>query len=228
MSMKSSWEVTKEKSKYHFNPEIMDDRWDTIIPLGRFDFDWKDDLKTVTDTATPSTWETVRYWRTKTSTGQISDIRNTDYEENDIKRAGGDPNLILTNMEHDIPLQFQRMIDEIGLENSYNRIHVQWTGQVFNRHIDKLHRYCPENPDRVMRIVVMLTDWEPGHFYQYGNYTYQGWKSGDIHTFDWQNVPHCTANAGLSPRVSLVTTGVVGKKTVEFLKNTCLSHKYDI
>ena len=145
--MKSSWEVTKEKSKYHFNPKIMDDRWDTIIPLGRFEFDYDNDLKTVIETATPSTWEKVRYWRTKTSTGQISDIRNTDYEEKDIEKAGGDPNLILTNMEHNIPVQFQKMIDDIGLENSYNRIHVQWTGQVFNKHIDKLHRYCPENPN---------------------------------------------------------------------------------
>lgn len=217
MDLPSSWDFTRQRSLYHFDNDRMDPRWDTVIGLGRFEGEWQQDLDQVIRSATPSTWETVRHWRVKTSTGPISDIRNTQLEENDISRAGGDPDLVLTNMEHEIPPVFRAMIDEIGLENSYNRIHVQWTGQVFNRHIDKLHRYCPEDPSRVMRIFVMLTDWEPGHFYQYGNYMYQGWRAGDIHTFDWANVPHCTANAGLSPRVSLVTTGVRGPKTDEFL-----------
>jgi hypothetical protein len=120
-------------------------------------------------------------------------------------------------MEHDIPENFQKMIDEIGLEKSYNRLHVQWTGNVFNWHKDRLARYNRDDPSKVLRVVVMLTDYVPGHFYQYNNEMYTDWKSGDIHTFDWQNDFHCTSNASLKPRVALVTTGVIGEKTKNFL-----------
>lgn len=190
-----------------------------IIPLGKFQGEWVDAMTSVMASATPATWETVRYWRVKTSVGQITDVPSTKLEEDYIEDAGGDRNLVLTNMEHAIPPVFQKMIDMIGLEKSYNRIHVQWTGQVFNWHKDKLARYNRDDPSKVLRVVVMLTDWIPGHFYQYDDITYRDWKAGDIHTFDWQTVYHCTANASLQPRVSLVTTGIIGEKTKQFLIN---------
>lgn len=199
-----------------------------MIALGQFIGDWQEDLSSVIKTATPATWETVRYWRVKTSVGQILDVPSDKLEEDYIADAGGDRNLVLTNMEHQIPTAFQKMIDYIGLEKSYNRIHVQWTGQVFNWHKDKLARYNRDDPSKVLRVVVMLTDWVPGHFYQYNDSIYRDWKFGDIHTFDWQTEYHCTANASLQPRVSLVTTGVVGDKTAEFLKNTCPATKYKV
>jgi hypothetical protein len=105
-----------------------------IKPLGYFAGDWAFDLNKVLESATPATWETVRHWRVKTSVGQILDIPSDKLEEDYIADAGGDKNLVLTNMEHDIPAVFQSMIDTIGLEKSYNRIHVQRTGQVFNWH----------------------------------------------------------------------------------------------
>lgn len=199
-----------------------------MIQLGSFSGDWSDELESVKHSATPATWETVRYWRVKTSVGQILDVPSNKLEEDYIADAGGDKNLVLTNMEHHIPPVFQNMIDTIGLENSYNRIHVQWTGQVFNWHKDKLARYNRDDPSKVLRVIVMLTDWVPGHFYEYDNHQYRHWKSGDIHTFDWQSNYHCTANASLQPRVSLVTTGVIGDKTREFLSNTCLATKYNV
>jgi len=199
-----------------------------IKPLGYFAGDWSSDLNKVLESATPATWETVRHWRVKTSVGQIQDIPSDKLEEDYIADAGGDKNLVLTNMEHDIPPVFQNMIDTIGLENSYNRIHVQRTGQVFNWHKDKLTRYNRDDPSKVLRVVVMMTDWIPGHFYQYDGELYNEWKAGDIHTFDWQQNYHCTANASLLPRVSLVTTGVIGRKTREFLNNTCSATKYDV
>lgn len=199
-----------------------------IKPLGCFSGDWQNELNNVIHSATPATWETVRHWRIKTSVGQILDVPSNKLEEDYIEEAGGDRNLVLTNMEHEISPAFQHMIDTIGLEKSYNRIHVQWTGQVFNWHKDKLARYNRDDPSKVLRVVVMLTDWIPGHFYQYDDITYRDWKSGDIHTFDWQTAYHCTANASLQPRVSLVTTGIIGDKTREFLNNTCLATKYNV
>jgi hypothetical protein len=82
---------------------------------------------------------------------------------------------------------------------------------------DKLEKFNPTDPSKIMRIMINLSDWEPGHFMQYGNFNHTRWRIGDIYTFDWRHVPHSSANASLKPRVSLLTTGVVGAKTQEFL-----------
>jgi hypothetical protein len=39
-----------------------------------------------------------------------------------------------------------------------------------------------------------------------------------VTTFDWQNVPHATANAGHVPRATLQITGIQTAQTEEFLK----------
>ena len=44
------------------------------------------------------------------------------------------------------------------------------------------------------------------------------WHAGDVHTFDWQNIPHSTANAGHGPRITLQITGVETDKTRDFLR----------
>jgi hypothetical protein len=51
----------------------------------------------------------------------------------------------------------------------------------------------------------------------YGNQQYDRWKAGDIHTFDWQNTPHATANASNKPRPMLVVTGVKSQGTNKIL-----------
>ena len=80
---------------------------------------------------------------------------------------------------------------------------------MFNRHIDKLDDLYPNTaPERIIRIAVMLEDWEPGQFYQYGNDMYDRWHAGDCHYFDWWNVPHATANASNYPRYTLQITGI--------------------
>jgi hypothetical protein len=66
-------------------------------------------------------------------------------------------------------------------------------------------------------LFVQLTDWQPGQFWQYGNYNWSQWRAGSVTTFDWQNVPHSTANAGFHPRVTLQITGIKTDKTEAFL-----------
>ena len=76
---------------------------------------------------------------------------------------------------------------------------------------------APEEPWKIMRVMIALNDWEPGHFWSYGNYQYQQWRAGDVTTFDWQNIPHCTANAGHNPRLTFQLTGVMTEKTTAFI-----------
>ncbi len=69
----------------------------------------------------------------------------------------------------------------------------------------------------MMRIQIMLKDWQQGHFFQFGNFPYQQWRAGDISTFEWRHVPHYTANCGLTPRVTLFITGVITPTTTKFI-----------
>ena len=69
----------------------------------------------------------------------------------------------------------------------------------------------------------MLEDWEPGQFLIYGNQQFDRWRAGEVHTFDWQNLPHATANASNIPRSMLVITGVKTATTRELLSN-----KFDV
>ena len=109
------------------------------------------------------------------------------------------------------------MTDFFALESIRSKLHIQFTGEVLNMHIDKLYD-LDADPNNVIRVMVMLQDWEPGQFIMYGNQQYDRWERGDIHTFDWQNTPHATANASNKPRPMLVITGVITDKTRELLQ----------
>jgi hypothetical protein len=113
------------------------------------------------------------------------------------------------------------MADYFGLEGAgtKKRAHVQLTGQMFNLHIDKLWDRCPEDPERVARITIMLDDWQPGQFYMYGNYVYSHWQAGEAHIFDWANVPHATANASNHPRPTIQITGLKTDRTRAIIEN---------
>ena len=210
----SNWEYTKKTSAYHFDNNIIDPRWDLIQGIGRFEGDWSVELAEAIRTAEPVTW------RTRLNGTFSKESPMIDQEEYDLINAGADPNLILLRMQHIIPDIFKKMADITGVENPKIRVHVQYPGEVFTTHIDKLtpQVLIKTNTDKIIRFVVFLTDWMPGHFYQFGNQNVQGWRAGDIHTFAWKHVPHCTANAGHTPRVTLQVTGQATIKTKAFLE----------
>lgn len=207
--MPSSWEQTKKKSLYHFDTRRMDPRWDTVIRLGRFAGDWQTDLSAAISGGKPTTWAT------RGVSSVPSDILAS--EEYDLEVTGYGKDYVVTDLTWQIAPVFQRMADCFALQDPMIRIHVQRPGQCWNLHIDKLEKWCPEDPTRVARYFIALTDWEMGHFWNYGNYTYSHWHAGDITTFDWSNVPHSTANAGHNPRVTLQITGIKTNATERFL-----------
>ena len=139
-------------------------------------------------------------------------------EEYDLERTGYNKDMKVTNMNWNIPDNLQAIADSFGLDDCMTRIHVQYPGQVWNLHLDKLEKWAPDDPDSVLRVQIQLTDWSPGQFWSYGNYQHSMWSAGDVTTFDWQNVPHSTANASLEPRVTLQVTGVQTEQTRNFLR----------
>lgn len=225
METYGSWDKLVEKSEYHFDNNRMDPRWDTVQLLGQLDAaDWQADVDDIIARSRPANWETRGF------KGEGVEIPRPELvdEEYDLERVGIDPKVIITNLDWTLSPQFQEISDRFGLQDCMNRIHVQMPGQLWHRHIDKLYKWFPSDPSRVMRIFIALTDWQPGQFWEYGNYHHRGWRAGEVHTFDWQNVPHSTANAGFHPRVTLQLTGIVTEKTKQFLTELTQTSIYKI
>lgn len=202
--MKSAWEITRARSQYHFDTAQMDPRWDTAILVKQFANTWAAELQEAIEASHPVTWRTR---------GRVNDplqrqAQEYDQEEYDLEHIGMSKDAIVTNLNYELTPELQRIADSFELDGVMARVHVQWPGQVWNLHLDKLEKWRPEDPTRVQRYFLQLTDWQQGHFWSFGNYTWQGWRAGDCVTFDWINVPHSTANAGHTPRATLQITGV--------------------
>lgn len=210
--MLSSWDETKKRSKYHFSPNGYDERYDTVIRLGKIQPNWLHQLDDIIENSKAVTWRT-RGNPDKPSRPE-TELAAEDY---DLERAGYGKDFEVTNLNWKLPSNLQEIADRFAFEDSMARIHVQHPGQVWNLHLDKLEKWCPSNPSKVMRVMIQLTDWEQGHYWNYGNFVFSGWKAGDVTSFDWQNVPHATANAGHNPRVTLQVTGIITEKTLQFL-----------
>jgi hypothetical protein len=213
--MISSWEMTKAKSNYHFDPTKHDQAESVYNYLGHIDNSWQNELTTIIETSKPATWATRGY----KGEGIAPPSTDLQAEEYDLSRVGADVDSVITNLNWNIPACLKKISNDFALEDCMERIHVQWPGQLWNLHIDKLQKWCPENPERVMRIFIQLTDWQPGQFWEFGNHHWNQWRAGDVLTFDWQNMPHSTANSGHHPRVTLQLTGIATGKTYDYLAN---------
>jgi hypothetical protein len=211
--MKSNWGESKKRSTYHFDPQRRDQAHEVIEFLGRVAPVWLNDIEEIVANSKPATWETRGY----KGEGVLPPREDLVAEEYDLTQAGMAVDTVITHLNWQLPPSLQSLADKFGLDDAMYRIHVQQPGEVWNLHIDKLQKWCPEDPSRVLRAFVQLTDWQPGQFWEYGNYHWNQWRAGDISTFDWANLPHSTANAGYHARVTLQLTGVITKKTEDFL-----------
>jgi hypothetical protein len=209
----SNWEITRQRSQYHFDTNKMDPRWDTVQQLGRIEPCWHAELSAAIAASHPVTWRT----RGRDSDPLKRASEEYDQEDYDLEQQGYGKDHIVTDLNYDLAPVFQQIADEFALEKSQARIHVQRPGQTWNLHLDKLEKWMPADPSQVVRYFVQLTDWQPGHFWSYGNYQWSGWRAGNVSTFDWINVPHATANAGHVARATLQITGIKTSQTQTFL-----------
>jgi hypothetical protein len=210
--MNSSWNETRKRSRYHFDPRKLDPLYDTVTYCGNFQPIWHNELAKIIADSKSATW------RTRGDPNKPRPESELAAEEYDLEQQGYGVDYKVTNLNWDLPLVLQRMANLFALQDCMTRVHVQLPGQVWNYHLDKLEKWAPDDPDSVHRYMIQLTDWEPGHYWNYGNHTHQGWQAGDVTTFDWQHVPHATANAGHNARVTLQITGVVTDQTRDFLR----------
>lgn len=210
--MLSNWEISRAQSQYHFDNTTQDQPGEWFWVIGRFANTWHSELDHIKTETRPMTWETRKF--TMGRAGPVSPL--LAQEEYDVAQGGGDPKMALVDIFDDLAVcpNLQSIVDFFALDQARARVHVQRTGQVFNRHIDKLGDLYPGvSPDRIIRFAVMLEHWEPGQFYQYGTAMYERWQAGDVHWFDWPNVPHATANASNHARYTLQVTGIKTDQT---------------
>jgi len=212
--MKSNWETSKSRSDYHFNSGKKDNPMDVMKYLGHITPTWQGDLADIVANSKPATWATRGY----KGEGIEAPPEELAGEEYDLTSHGISKDLQITHLNWRIPESLQKISDSFGLDKCMNRIHVQQPGEMWNLHIDKLYKWAPDNPEKILRVFVQLTDWEPGQFWEFGNYHWNQWRAGDIVTFDWENMPHCTANAGYDSRVTFQLTGIRTEKTEQFLQ----------
>ena len=212
----SSWEQTKARSNYHFDNFRMHPTLDAVDRIGSIFINWTDQqLERIIQESKEATW------RTRGNPIKEAKVRSEQEhlaEEYDLEHQGYDKDYVVSNLNWEIPDNLMDIAKSFHLQNVMVRLHVQHPGQVWNLHLDKLDKWCPDDPSKVSRYMIQLTDWEPGQFWSYGNYNYHQWRAGDLTSFDWMNVPHSTANASHHPRVTLQITGVRTDATDDFIE----------
>lgn len=125
---------------------------------------------------------------------------------------------------HDLDPVSCRIVQSLDLENVTADVNLQPPGSVKCIHYDTL---CSLYSDRsrdyseiefdvdlripkgippMHRMLVALTDWQPGWMFQLGVDQWANWKKGDVIAIDWRNVSHSTANASFVNRPLLKIT----------------------
>ena len=156
--------------------------------LGRL---WTDDYKLFPYVKQPitdgeiKTWESQGYDYVKSFSGSMYDNRNPMPEWIDtIEHAFGMYNQTYT---------FYRM-DTLEIM------------PVHSDHFSTYSRLFNVPPEKVHRVVLMLEDWKPGHYFELDGVGYVNWKAGDW--FMWSgDTPHAASNIGIEPRYTLQVTG---------------------
>jgi hypothetical protein len=206
----SSYEYTKTFSNYHFDKWKEETEGEWFHRLGRFDGNWADALTKIVEKSKELGWDesTKQGLRPGFVNGQTPMASQEEYDRKQHGLAEVDQTQLVVEKFLEQFDFITQMVNFWRFEKPSYRVHVQWPGQAFGMHIDKLWHRCPEDPSRIMRICINLADFEPGQVMCYGNTTYTQWRAGDIHTFDTLNIPHGTFNLSTSPRPNLVITGL--------------------
>jgi hypothetical protein len=228
---RGAWDSNSKNSDYHFDSSIKDKPGDYFKVLGYFDLSHREVQTEIDWIISRADWEQGKGSReyddlsdsarnlhgfsekilNKTSSGSIKGFQSTLHEKmfpllSKLKQASG-LEFYSSKVTHD------KIVPHSA------RIICQSPGHMFQLHVDNELWRIHHDPSQVVRMVVMLDDWKAGQLYQYGTCLYEGWKRGEVHVFDWPNVPHSTANTSKVHRPSLQFTALKTPVYEELLKH---------
>lgn len=226
-----------ERGRYHYDSNVQDRLEDVLHFHGNIDMDYQYFI----DTYGPAALDNPVHWASRNKS--VGGNYGIDQEIYDIKRAGGDPESPIygrANMFTD-PKALKLSEGLLGIYDSELKLHTQVCGQLLHLHmdnfaarLDRKNSFAEMDYDRdptlVHRFVIFLNDWSMGQLWVQGTAVFTHWKAGDIISWEWQDIPHGTANLGWWPRYILQFTGLTTEKTRDFIKNTNRNsrHKLDI
>ncbi len=102
-----------------------------------------------------------------------------------------------------------KIAEKIGLSNCGFTFYKMSTGDIMPRHKDHFNTYqkiYKIDKSKVWRAVVVLQDWEPGHYFDIEHRAIVNYKRGEFVLFD-AFCEHSAANIGLTDRYTLQITG---------------------
>ena len=215
----SRWQKTKAKSKWHFDDVYKNEK--QFFEVCTFKGEWVDSIKNCAAKAEDNTWlEKVGGGMVCQYGDEEAKYCAADYGAvNDIKKAGGDPDVkMYARAKADDEEPFKKITEHFGLAQCNTWFQTQKSGQMAHLHIDQLGKAGREQGDKknFRRFIVMLDDWQPGQTFLFGN-QYWIWKKGQCVTWNYKDIPHGTANFSYQDRPMLQITGLETEKTKEII-----------
>jgi hypothetical protein len=153
---------------------------------------WNDDFKNFTFSKQPimdseiEQWRDMGYDHVKSFSGSMYDNRNP------------------------MPEWISTLENLFGMCDQTYTFYRMNTLEIMPVHSDHYNTYCRihnTSTDKVERVILMLEDWKPGHYFELDGVGYVNWKAGDW--FKWRgDVPHAASNIGVESRYTLQITGM--------------------
>jgi hypothetical protein len=108
-----------------------------------------------------------------------------------------------------MPKWIERFNSIFDLKNMTYNFYKMSQLEIMPEHVDHFQTYMKlfdAKYENVVRILVMLDDWKPGHYLEIDGVGVVNWVAGDYFMWD-SDVPHAAANIGIEDRYTLQITG---------------------
>ena len=108
-----------------------------------------------------------------------------------------------------MPTWVYTIAEQIGLKNPGFVFYCMNTLEIMPPHVDHFETYCrvfDVKRQDVYRGLVMLEDWQPGHYLELDRKAVVNWSAGDYYVWS-ADVEHAASNIGITPRWTLQITG---------------------
>jgi len=124
--------------------------------------------------------------------------------------------------DNEHPTVFKKFIDITELDDPVASFITQKPGNTLPFHRDtfidyKLRNNLDPKNDKVVRYMIFMEDWQPGHTFLVEDEPIINWKKGDM--IYWGSKYHVGSNAGRVPKTTLNITGIVKKNGLHFRNN---------
>lgn len=150
-----------------------------------------------------SSYKNFSYVRQPLLDSEIDAWKNMGYDF--VKSFSG----MMYDSRNPMPDWVNKFEGKFGLQNQTYNFYKMSQLEIMPVHSDHYQTYIRlfnADPAKINRVLVMLEDWQPGHYLEVDGRGFVNWRAGDF--FQWENfTPHAAANIGIEPRYTLQITG---------------------